>query len=119
MDEGWGLFFGIVGFCFLIAILCIVYPDDVKMAVKRMEERYNKTTTKEEIEDAGYSIESNGDEVQLVNDKTGEIIKNDGITINNNGTLNITINIDNIENIENLTIEEILKQLTTQKAETE
>ena len=92
-------------------LIIAIDPTLRQQALDGLSSGNSKTVSQQEIKDEGYSIEQNGEDVLLINDETGEIIKNEGIIINNNGTVNVTINIDNIENVENLTVTELLEYL--------
>jgi len=106
------MFGGIVIFAGIIVALCIFKPDFMRQVAESgwCSGWVVKDVNKEELKEEGYtvSVDDNGN-VQLTNEETGEVIKTEGITINNNGTLNITINIENIENIENMTLSDLLQ----------
>ena len=109
-DLGFSIFFvGILAFAGIMIVLAIKEPDMMREAVN-MTMGIKKEATKEELKEEGYTVAVDDNEnVQLINDETGEVVKTEGITINNNGTLNITINIENIENIENMTLSDLLQ----------
>ena len=111
-DLGFGVFFvGITAFAVIMIVLAIKEPDMMREAIKVSEGSWIKeTVTKEKIKEEGYTVSvDDNNNVKLTNDETGEVIETEGITINNNGTLNITINIENIENIENMTLSDLLQ----------